>query len=145
MPQAKGSFEVKLTPQMPSEGMQAAALGRLVIDKHYHGDLEAASHGEMLSCASDVDGSAGYVALERVTGLLHGRSGSFALQHNGIMARGTAKLTIEVVPDTGTDELAGLTGSVTLDIRDGYHYYAFSYTLPGLLLDDPVSEPVPEA
>ncbi|MER2598542.1 MAG: DUF3224 domain-containing protein [Caldilineales bacterium] len=132
MPTAQGSFEVKLTPQTASAEMQAANLGRMSIDKHFHGDLEAVSQGEMLSCITDVDGSAGYVAIERVTGMLQGRSGSFALQHNGIMARGAARLIIEVVPDTGSDELAGLSGSLTIDIREGRHFYALHYTLPGV-------------
>jgi hypothetical protein len=127
---ASGTFDVKLTPQTPSEAGQASSLGRMSIDKQFQGDLEAASRGEMLMVQSSVKGSAGYVAIERVTGRLGGRSGSFLLQHNGVMERGTGRLTIAVLPDSGTEELTGLTGSMSIDIRDGKHYYRFEYALP---------------
>jgi hypothetical protein len=127
---ATGPFEVTLTPQ-PFEGApDAAKLGRLTLDKQFRGDLEATSKGQMLSAGTDVKGSAGYVAIEHVTGTLHGRSGTFALQHSGTMARGTPSLTVTVVPDSGTGQLAGIEGSMEIIIADGKHAYAFDYTLP---------------
>ena len=127
---AKGEFNVKLAPQALADADADASLGRLSLDKQFHGNLEATSKGEMLSARSSVQGSAGYVAIERVTGTLHGRSGSFVLQHSGTMDRGTPSLSVSVVPDSGTDELAGLVGSMHIDIRDGKHYYSFDYALP---------------
>lgn len=125
---ATGTFEVTLMPQPAHDG---TSLRRLVIAKKFHGDLDAASAGEMLSAATDVKGSAGYVALERVDGSLRGARGSFVLQHSGTMDRGTPSLAISVVPDSGTGDLAGLAGTMTIDIVDGQHRYAFAYTLPG--------------
>ena len=128
--QATGPFEVKLAPQTLSDVAAPSALGRLSIDKQFHGDLEATSRGEMLSAMGGVDGSAGYVALERVTGSLHGRRGSFVLQHSGSLNRGQQSLSIHVVPDTGTDELTGLAGTMRIVIGSlGEHSYAFDYTL----------------
>jgi hypothetical protein len=123
---ASGTFEVKLTPQATAEG---ASLGRMSIDKQFHGDLEATSRGEMLSAGSVATGSAGYVAMEQVRGTLHGRSGTFVLQHSGTMTRGTPQLTVAVVPDSGTDQLAGLSGTMSITIADGEHSYVFEYTL----------------
>jgi uncharacterized protein DUF3224 len=128
---AKGTFDVKLTPQAKGEGDEGSNLGRMSIDKQFHGDLEGTSKGEMLSAMTSVQGSAGYVAIEQVTGTLHGRSGTFLLQHSGLMTRGTPELTIVVVPDSGTGQLAGLTGKMTINIADGKHSYDFEYTLPG--------------
>ena len=127
---AKGEFNVNLAPQVLADTDADASMGRLSLDKQFHGDLNARSKGEMLSARSSVQGSAGYVAIERVTGTLHGRSGSFVLQHSGTMDRGTATLSVNVVSDSGTDELVGLIGSMAIDIRDGKHYYMFEYTLP---------------
>jgi hypothetical protein len=126
---ANGTFEVKLTPQ-PAEA-EAPALGRMSIDKQFHGDLEATSKGQMLAHSTSVKGSAGYVAMERVTGTLHGRSGTFVLQHSGTMARGAPELTVNVVPDSGTGELTGLAGTLAITIADGKHSYDFEYTLAG--------------
>ena len=126
---AGGAFDVKLKP-LPEEAGQETSIGRMSIDKQFHGDLDATSKGQMLAAGTDVKGSAGYVAIERVTGLLHGRRGSFVLQHNGIMTRGDGQLTITVVPDSGTDELAGLVGKMAITIADGKHSYDFDYTLP---------------
>ena len=126
---ASGAFEVKLVPQAMDDQAEGAPLGRMVIDKQFHGDLEATSKGEMLTAGTSVKGSAGYVAIEQVTGTLHGRSGSFVLQHSGTMTRGAPQLTITVVPDSGTGELAGLAGRMTIDIDDGKHSYGFEYTL----------------
>jgi hypothetical protein len=123
---ANGTFEVKLNPQ-PAD-TDAPAIGRMSIDKQFHGDLEAASHGQMLSAVTSVKGSAGYVAIEQVTGSLHGRSGAFVLQHSGTMARGAPQQIVSVVPDSGTGQLAGLTGTMTITIA-GEHSYDFEYTL----------------
>ncbi|HEY0555574.1 MAG TPA: DUF3224 domain-containing protein, partial [Thermoanaerobaculia bacterium] len=102
---ASGPFDVKVTPQAPDADAGEAPIGRMILDKQFHGDLEAVSKGQMLAAGTEVQGSAGYVAMERVTGTLHGRSGTFVLQHTGIMNRGTPSLTITVVPDSGTGEL----------------------------------------
>ncbi|HTV85225.1 MAG TPA: DUF3224 domain-containing protein [Dyella sp.] len=128
--QANGPFEVKLAPQPAAPGIEQANLGRQTLDKQFHGDLQATSLGEMLSAMSSVQGSAGYVAMERVTGSLHGRRGSFVLQHTGTMNRGVPQLSITVVPDSGTDELAGLSGSMQIQIEQGQHAYIFDYSLP---------------
>jgi hypothetical protein len=125
---AKGTFEVRLDPQPASGPAQAADVNRMTMDKQFRGDLEATSQGEMLAFSTDVEGSAGYVAIERVTGQLHGRSGSFVLQHNGLMTRGVGQLTITVVPDSGTGELTGLEGTMAIEIEDGVHFYRFEYT-----------------
>ena len=126
----RGPFEVKLAPQAAAEG-EEATIGRLLIEKQFHGDLEATSKGQMLAAQTDVQGSAGYVALERVTGTLQGRRGTFILQHNGLMNRGTPQLGITVVPDSGTDQLVGLAGTMAIEIVDGKHFYDFAYTLAG--------------
>lgn len=127
---ASGTFEVKLSPQPMSDDVNDSTLGRMSIDKQFHGDLEATSEGEMLTAMTDVKGSAGYVALERVSGTLHGRSGTFVLQHSGTMNRGAAQLTITVVPDSGTGQLVGLAGKMAIQIAEGRHSYDFEYTLP---------------
>jgi hypothetical protein len=125
MAHASGAFEVKLTPQTQND----AAVGRMSIEKQFHGDLEATSRGEMLAVSTAVKGSAGYVAMEQVTGALQGRSGTFALQHTGTMTRGTPGLSITVVPDSGTGQLVGLSGRMAIQIADGKHSYDFEYTL----------------
>ena len=127
---ASGPFEVKLAPQ-PADGYaDGAALGRMTIDKQFHGDLEATSKGQMLTGMGGVKGSAGYVAIERVTGTLAGRPGTFILQHTGVMDRGAPQLTISIVPDSGTGELEGIAGGMTIDVAaGGTHSYAFEYTL----------------
>jgi hypothetical protein len=124
---AGGTFEVKVAPL----STDAAPLGRLSIDKTFRGDLEGTSKGEMLTAGSPVKGSAGYVAMELVTGSLHGKRGTFALQHTGTMMRGAAQLTITVVPDSGTDELQGLQGTMVIDASGGKHAYDFDYRLGG--------------
>ena len=126
---ASGTFTVKLEPQPPASA--DSGLGRMSIDKRFSGDLEAHSLGEMLSFRSAVGGSAGYVAMERVTGTLHGRRGTFVLQHSGTLDRGAATLVVGVVPDSGTDELAGLAGTLAIHIdAQGGHSYILDYTLP---------------
>lgn len=130
--QARGTFDVTVTPQAPDAtdaSSGSTPVGRMSLDKQFHGDLDAISKGQMLAVSTEVEGSAGYVAMERVTGALRGRGGAFALQHNGTMTRGAPHLTITVVPDSGTGQLAGLTGSMTIDIVEGQHQYDFTYTL----------------
>ena len=127
--QAKGPFAVKLIPQAADELIQSTALSRMLLDKQFQGDLTAVSKGQMLAAGTAVEGSAAYVALEQVEGTLHGRHGSFILQHSASMNRGTPQLTITVVPDSGTDQLVGLTGSMTILIEEGKHFYDFAYTL----------------
>lgn len=123
-PVANGTFEVKLTPLSSGED---DGLDRMSIDKVFHGDLQGTSAGEMLSVATAVQGSAGYVAMEWVSGTVHGRTGRFALQHRGTMTRGRPDLVVSVVPDSGTDELEGLTGRMSIAIVDGTHSYEFGY------------------
>ena len=126
---AKGSFDVKLNTLEAYNQTAGAKLARMSVDKQFHGDLEATSQGEMLSAMGEVKGSAGYVAIERVSGTLHGRHGSFVLQHNATMTRGTPYLNIIVVPDSGSGELTGLTGKMNIIITDGKHSYEFDYSL----------------
>jgi hypothetical protein len=128
-----GNFDVKLTPETLADKGADKTLARMSIDKQFHGDLEATSKGEMLSAVTPVKGSAGYVAIERVTGTLKGRKGSFVLQHSATMARGTPHLHVIVVPDSGTDELTGLAGKMTINIAaGGQHSYDFEYTFADL-------------
>jgi hypothetical protein len=128
---ATGTFEVKLAPQEPDEQSKAAGISRMSLDKQLHGGLEGTSKGEMLSFGTGAKGSSGgYVALEKFTGTLDGRTGSFVLQHSATMTRGVPQLTISVVPDSGTGQLAGLTGKLNITIADGKHSYDFEYTLP---------------
>jgi hypothetical protein len=128
MNHASGTFEVKLAPQ--TDDKSDASLGRMTIDKQFHGDLEGTSKGQMLTGMTEVKGSAGYVAIEKVNGTLKGRTGTFILQHTGSMNRGVPQLTIAVVPDSGTGQLAGIAGNFTIKIADGKHSYEFEYTLP---------------
>jgi len=127
---ATGAFDVKLVPQPPEDKAAGSTLGRMSIDKQFHGDLEAISKGQMLTAGTDVKGSAGYVAIERITGTLQGRTGSFVLQHSGTLTRGAPQQSITVVPDSGTGQLVGLAGKMTINIADGKHSYEFDYSLP---------------
>ena len=128
---AAGAFDVKLAPQKPDNPQaEEAKLGRMSLDKVFHGDLEASSKGEMLSILSEEKGSGAYVAIERVTGKLQGRTGSFVLHHTGVMTRGEPELSVKVVPDSGSGELIGITGSMTIKIEGKKHFYEFSYLLP---------------
>jgi hypothetical protein len=141
MPQphrATGAFDVSMQPQ-PDDSPAAAdapppetghTLGRFWLDKRYHGDLQALGQGRMLSAITATAGSAGYVALEQVSGTLQGRAGSFVLQHCGLMNRGARQLSITVVPDSGTGALAGLAGRMDIRIVEGRHFYDLDYTLP---------------
>jgi hypothetical protein len=127
---AKGTFEVKVNPEPPEDKAEGSTLGRMSFDKQFHGDIEGTSKGQMLTAATDVKGSAGYVAIERVTGTLNGRKGSFVLQHSGTMSKGALQMSIIVVPDSGTGELISLAGRMTIIIAEGKHSYDFEYSLP---------------
>ena len=128
---ATGPFDVKLAPQPLSSVADSSGLGRMSIDKRFHGALEASSTGEMLSAGNPAAGSAGYVAMETVRGTLDGRAGSFALQHSSTIAGGVPTQSITVVPGSGTDALAGLAGRMVVEIAPGgAHSYRFEYTLP---------------
>jgi hypothetical protein len=110
---------------------EGSTITTMSLDKKYHGDLEGIAKGTMLTAGTEVKGSAGYVAIERVTGTLNGRTGSFVLQHSGTLTRGAAEQNITVVPDSGTGQLVGLTGKLTVIIESGgKHSYDFEYTLP---------------
>ena len=126
---ATGTFEVKLAPQADGE-VGDPTVGRMSLDKVFSGDLEAVGRGQMLAVRTDVENSAGYVAMERVAGKLDGRDGSFALQHSGTMTRGAMQLAVTVVPDSGTGQLTGIDGRMTINVADGKHSYDFEYTLP---------------
>ncbi|MBV8464371.1 MAG: DUF3224 domain-containing protein [Burkholderiales bacterium] len=128
--QARGTFIVTLLPLEQNALLQGTPLGRMSIDKQFDGDMIGSSKGEMMAIRSPVEGSAGYVAMECVTATLHGRAGSFALQHNGVMTRGAPQLTVTVVPDTGTEQLAGIKGILRIIIEGGKHFYEFDYELP---------------
>ena len=130
MSHAIGTFEVKTIPQPAEEAAGGAAIGRLLLDKQFHGELEARSAGTMLGARTPVQGSAGYVAQELVTGTLKGRQGSFVLQHYGVMTKGALEQTVTVVPDSGTDQLTGLSGKMTITVENGSHNYRLDYTLP---------------
>ena len=129
MIRAAGTFDVKLTPQTLADAQADPLMGRLALDKQFQGDLQASSKGEMLSARTSIENSAGYVAIERVTGTLGGKKGSFVLQHSGTMTRGQQHLEIAVVPDSGTGELVGLAGTMTIRIEGGKHFYELLYSL----------------
>ena len=127
---ASGPFDVKLVPQGTPDKAEGSTLARISLDKQYHGGLEAMAKGEMLTAGTDVQGSAGYVAIERVTGTLNGRTGSFVLQHSATLTRGAPVLNITVVPDSGSGQLVGITGKLAVIIETGKHSYEFEYALP---------------
>ena len=124
---ASGTFDVKLNPQTDEGG--DPTIGRMTLDKQYHGPLEGTGKGQMLTGGTDVQGSGVYVAIERVTGKLDGQRGSFTLQHGGTMTRGVPQLIVSVVPDSGAGELVGLAGKMMINIVDGKHFYEFEYTI----------------
>lgn len=124
--EARGTFEVTLLPIGGNDG----PIGVMSIDKIFHGDLQGSSVGQMLAFRTPVEGSAGYVAMERVTAVLAGREGAFTLQHNGLMTRGTPTLSVVVVPDSGSDGLQGLAGTLEISITQGRHDYRLLYSLP---------------
>ena len=126
-----GEFEVALAPlDHYATAQDGVSLGRMSIDKTFHGELEATSQGEMLSATTATEGSAGYVAIEQVNGSLAGKSGSFVLQHFGVMSKAGQRLVLEVVPDSAAGELAGLNGEMAIRIENGRHFYDFDYHLP---------------
>jgi len=127
--QAKGTFEVRVVPLAADEGTDTGGFGRLSIDKTFSGDLTGTSKGQMVGAFTAVEGSAGYVALERVTGTLNGRKGSFILQHSGSMSKGAQNIMVTVVPDSGTEELTGLAGTMQIIIEGKKHSYLFEYAL----------------
>lgn len=122
---------MKMAPESMDDEAEGAVLGRMSLEKSFHGDLEGTGLGTMLTAGTSVKGSAGYVAMERVSGSLHGRRGTFALQHSGTMTRGEPRLSITVVPDSGTGELVGLEGAMGITVADGKHSYELEYTLSG--------------
>ena len=128
MKRASGSFEVSIQPLANAEVSADPLLGRFLLAKKFSGDLDASACGHMLSAGTSVKGSAGYVAIDQVTGSLEGRKGSFVLQHSGSMRRGAPSLSVMVVPDSGTGDLAGLTGTLSINIVDGKHFYDFLYS-----------------
>lgn len=127
---AKGSFDVKVAPVATTEHPGGTTLGRFSLAKTFHGDLEGSGSGEMLTAGSAVPGSAGYVAIERFEGTLAGQRGSFVLQHSGSMAGGSQSLAISVVPDSGTGDLTGISGTLAIEMAGKEHFYRFEYTLP---------------
>ena len=127
--QAKGEFDVKRSAEPSCDMGDDVVAGHFRFDKRFHGELDASSVVHMLAVATDVAGSAAYVAIERLSGTLQGRSGTFFMQHNGVMNRGTPSLWLTVVPDSGTDGLAGIAGRMAIEITDGKHFYSFDYTL----------------
>ncbi len=127
---AAGTFDVKISPLPPDDATGGAAIGRYALDKQFHGDLEGTSKGQMLGAGDPSTGTAGYVAMEYVTGTLHGHSGSFALQHMGTMDGGKFDLKVIVAPGSGKGELAGILGTMTIIIAAGKHSYEFDYSLP---------------
>lgn len=129
---ATGTFDVRLTPaEAPKSEVDGVATGRMTIEKTFQGTLSATSRGEMLTAMTPVKGSAGYVAVEQITGHLGEKEGSFVLQHFGIMNRGEDHLTLEVVPDSGTGQLKGISGEMIIRVADGHHSYDFEYELGG--------------
>ncbi len=137
MKKESGSFEVKLTPQPLADTESGKLLGRMSLVKEFSGGLQATSRGEMLTALTGVEGSAGYVSIERVTGTLSGKKGSFVLQHYGVTKRGEQQLQITVVPDSGTEELKGLEGKMDIKMEEAKHFYIFEYSLPTQLASLP--------
>ncbi len=127
---ASGAFDVKITPQTPSDIATEAGLGRMTIDKRFHGDLDGTGKGEMLASFTESNGAAVYVAIEKVTGTLGGRSGTFVLHHAGTSTREGQQLTVSVAPSSGTGELTGLAGTMKINITEKKHFYEFDYALP---------------
>jgi hypothetical protein len=129
---AEGTFDVKTTPIAADEALVGTQVARYSLVKQYHGDLDATSKGEMLGAGDLAKGNAGYVAIEQLNGTLSGHSGSFALQHIGTMEGGKFKLSVVVVPGSGTGELAGIGGTLTITAAPGKHSYNFEFTLPAV-------------
>jgi hypothetical protein len=131
MTTARGGFEVEMKRESNDDLAEGTTLGSMTVSKRFHGDLDGTSRGRGLTGMTRVDGSAGYVLIERVQGRLHGRSGTFLLQHSGIMDHGAPRLTVEVVPDSGSGELVGIRGHMTIQVTGGAHSYEFDYEMAG--------------
>ena len=127
--QARGTFEVQATPMTPYDDAPGATIGRTIFTKQFSGEFEGTSVVEMTSAVTEVEGSAAYVAIERINGVLNGRKGTFVALHTGLMNRGESSLTITIVPDSGTGELKSITGSMDIQIEDGKHFYTVDYSL----------------
>lgn len=127
---ASGKFKVSIKPEAESPKQDGSTLGRLALDKQFSGELEAVGKGEMLTATTDTKGSAAYVAMERISGTLKGRKGSFVVHHNGVMSGGAQQLAIAIVPDSGSGELAGISGTMSIKVTGGEHFYELSYRLP---------------
>lgn len=127
---AEGTFEVRNAPLAPDDAIAGTAIGRYALDKHFQGDLQGTSKGEMLGAGSPATGTAGYVAIEQFTGTLNGRTGSFALQHFGTMEDNHFDLTVKVVPGSGSGDLTGISGTMQIIVANGKHTWKFDYTLP---------------
>ena len=130
MRHARGDFDVKVVQEGETDKAAGSTLGRMSLDKQFHGDLEATGKGQMLTAMTDVKGSGAYVALERVTGTVHGRSGSFVLLHHGVMSSTSQQLSLTVAPDSGSGSLTGISGAMTIVVAEGRHSYDFEYALP---------------
>lgn len=132
MQSARGTFEVEVAPLEPNRETDGVTYTRMSIEKQWHGEIEGTSSGQMMTAGTQVEGkmSAGYVAIERVVGTLSGRTGSFVLQHTATMDRDEQRLSISVVPDSGSGELSGIAGDRKIEISDGTHFYTFDYSLP---------------
>ena len=129
MPTARGSFDVNMEPEPPFLERDGVTLNRNVVRKQFSGDVVGASEAQMLAAFTGTPGSAGYVAIEHFTGSVDGKSGSFVLQHSGMMDKGDARLTVTIVPDSGAGELAGISGTMTIDNDEGQHSYLLDYEL----------------
>lgn len=127
---AKGTFDVKVTPITLNDPMDTGGFGRLALDKKFHGDLSGSSLGQMVASGDPSSGSGGYVALEKVTGTLNGKTGTFVLMHNGTMTPQAMEMRISVVPNSGTGELTGIDGTFRIIIEGKQHFWEFDYTLP---------------
>ena len=128
---ATGTFQVTVTPQDTDETPEGMTLGHSILTKELQGDLEGSAEGAMLTALTPEEGSAGYVAIELVRGTLNGRSGTFLLQHHGLMDQGVQNLSITVIPGSGTGQLQGIRGTMTLDLTEAERGYELRYTLPG--------------
>ncbi|MGA9520483.1 MAG: DUF3224 domain-containing protein [Myxococcaceae bacterium] len=126
----KGTFEISMKSEPPYDTVDGVSLGRACFDKRLSGPLQATSVVQMLAARTPVENSAGYVAVERIVGTLEGRSGSFVVVHTGLMNRGEQSLTITIVPDSGTGELAGISGRMNIQIVERQHHYELEYALP---------------
>jgi hypothetical protein len=126
----EGIFEVKNAPLGADDALTGTAIGRFALDKQFHGDLEGSSKGEMLGAGNPATGTAGYVAIEQFTGALSGRNGSFAMQHFGTMEENKFDLLVKVVPGSGTGDLTGIAGTMSIAVANGKHSWKFDYSLP---------------